>query len=240
MSRTVTGGSSVAGSRQSSRPSSVADPQELLLNARAISSASSRHGLSPPSTASQLFPAPHGDFSLVRAGGEVTLQGMRRANDDDEARAEQAALKGDLEEEDRIARERALFESQLAEFKAGRRKNLTLPTGVRMVSDVDGDLTSFPQSGCMVRVDYEVRLLQSDGTPTYDAFDTTRALVPFDFQLGVGYTIPAMEDALLVMSRGQRCRIRVPPLQGYGRLGYPPTVPPNADLLLDVELISFE
>lgn len=224
-----------------SRHSSIMDPQDTL---KGKTKSTPTTTALPPTAASQYFPpstADSGPFQLVRSGGELTLHGMRVAHDDHKgARREQAGLINDLEEEDRIARERAEYERRLAEFKAGRCKTLTLLTGVRLVSDVDGDLTSFPQSGNMVRVDYEVRLLLEDGTPTYDAFDTTRAQVPFEFQLGVGYTIPAMEDALLVMSRGQRCRVRVPPLEGYGRAGYPPTIPPNADLLLDIELISFE
>jgi FKBP-type peptidyl-prolyl cis-trans isomerase len=42
------------------------------------------------------------------------------------------------------------------------------------------------------------------------------------------------------MSLGTKVRVIVPALLAYGEKGLPPKVPPNCDLVLEIELLSFE
>ena len=60
----------------------------------------------------------------------------------------------------------------------------------------------------------------------------------FDFVLGAGQVIGGWDRGLLGMRVGGHRRIIVPPELGYGAAGFPPTIPGNAVLLFEVELIE--
>ena len=138
------------------------------------------------------------------------------------------------------ARQR-VFEALARDFKAGRTRDLTLPSGVRLHTDVPGDCASFPYTAAAVRIHYEGFLIGADGLPAPTAFDSSRTRgQPHDYQHGAGFALAGLEEALGFMSQGSRCRIRVPPEMGYKDAGFPPTIPPKAALLYDVELIAFE
>jgi len=62
---------------------------------------------------------------------------------------------------------------------------------------------------------------------------------PLEFRVGLGQVIPGLDVAMKRMSRGQRCKLTIPPGMGYGARGYPPIIPPSSVLIMDVELISF-
>ena len=117
---------------------------------------------------------------------------------------------------------------------------LVLETGVQVTALFPGDGVNFPVVGNFIRVHYEVRLLQPDGSLS-PHFDSSRARgVPFDFQLGAGFAVPGLEEALLRMSRGERALVAVPPARAFGKLGAPPFVPPGATLVFDVDLIAVQ
>ena len=119
--------------------------------------------------------------------------------------------------------------------------DLTLLSGVRLHTDKLGDLRSFPYTACSVRIHYEARLILQNGLPDIQTFDSSRNRgQPHDYQHGAGVAIKGLEEALYYMSRGSRCRIRIPPELGYQEQGFPPVIPPKASLLYDVELIAFE
>jgi len=132
------------------------------------------------------------------------------------------------------------FAKRKEDFQAGRTKKLTLPSGVILVSDKDGDKVNFPRMASSVRIHYDVYRLKADGTPESDPFDSSRAGHTVDFQIGVGFSVPGAEEAIFIMSRGQRCRVRVPPHMAYRDEGFPTIIPKNSPLLYDIQLISFE
>ena len=53
-----------------------------------------------------------------------------------------------------------------------------------------------------------------------------------------GDLIPGFTEGLLLMKAGGQARFIIPPEIGYGAGGSPPTIPGNATLIFDVELIE--
>lgn len=64
---------------------------------------------------------------------------------------------------------------------------------------------------------------------------------PFSFTLGQGSVIPGWDEGVAGMQVGERRQLRVPPELGYGDEGTPTgSIPPNATLIFDVELIEVQ
>jgi hypothetical protein len=79
------------------------------------------------------------------------------------------------------------------------------------------------------------------GTPLGEEFDSSRKHdPPFRFRLGQGHVIKGWEQGLVGMRVGGLRRLTVPPDLAYGERGVPPTVPPRATLVFDVELLAID
>jgi len=74
-----------------------------------------------------------------------------------------------------------------------------------------------------------------DGT----VFDSSRERdQPFTFPYGAGRVIPGFERGMRGMRVGERRRVTIPPALGYGERGAGGSVPPNATLVFDIELLA--
>ncbi|MEH6535789.1 MAG: peptidylprolyl isomerase [Psychroserpens sp.] len=89
------------------------------------------------------------------------------------------------------------------------------------------------EAGKMVSVHYKGQL--ADGT----VFDSSyKRNAPLDFQVGVGQVIPGWDEGICLLSVGDKARLVIPSDLGYGSAGAGGTIPPDATLVFDVELMD--
>lgn len=70
-------------------------------------------------------------------------------------------------------------------------------------------------------------------------FDSSRDRdQPLQFPLGAGRVIPGWDEGIECMMLGEQRLLEIAPDMGYGALGFPPVIPPDATLLFDVELLE--
>ncbi|CAK0810597.1 unnamed protein product, partial [Prorocentrum cordatum] len=97
-----------------------------------------------------------------------------------------------------------------------------------------GDGKTYPVPGDQVTVHYTGSIAESG-----EEFDSSRSRAPFTFTIGLGQVIKGWDEGLQRMSLGERATLRVPSEMAYGDRGRPP-IPPDADLLFDVEVLGVE
>ena len=110
---------------------------------------------------------------------------------------------------------------------------VTTPSGLKYTDLVVGTGAS-PRTGQTAIVHY-TGTLEADGTKFDSSVDRGQ---PFTFTLGRGEVIKGWDEGVATMKVGGRRKLVVPPVLGYGQAGSPPTIPPNATLVFDVELLD--
>ncbi|MED6113764.1 70 kDa peptidyl-prolyl isomerase [Stylosanthes scabra] len=118
-------------------------------------------------------------------------------------------------------------------LKVGDEKEIG-KTGLKKKLVKEGEGWETPSKGDEVEVHYTGTLL--DGTK----FDSSRDRgTPFKFKLGQGQVIKGWDEGIKTMKKGENAVFTIPPELAYGESGSPPTIPPNATLQFDVELLSW-
>lgn len=92
----------------------------------------------------------------------------------------------------------------------------------------------YPPPGSRVTVHYTGKL--EDGT----VFDSSIGGEPFQFNVGRGDVIQGWDEAIPSMRVGGRRELIIPPHLAYGDSGAGALIPPNATLIFEVQLLSFE
>ncbi|XP_010247135.1 PREDICTED: peptidyl-prolyl cis-trans isomerase FKBP62-like isoform X2 [Nelumbo nucifera] len=118
-------------------------------------------------------------------------------------------------------------------LKVGEEKEIG-KQGLKKKLVKEGEGWDTPDNGDEVEVHYIGTLL--DGTQ----FDSSRDRgTPFKFTLGQGQVIKGWDQGIKTMKKGENAIFTIPPDLAYGASGSPPTIPPNATLQFDVELLSW-
>ena len=99
--------------------------------------------------------------------------------------------------------------------------------------EVEAGTGAQPNVGDIVSVHYTGTL--EDGTE----FDSSVGGEPIQFPLGVGYVIPGWDEGISLMREGGKAQLIIPSELGYGPAGQG-SIPPDATLYFDVELVSVE
>ncbi len=114
-----------------------------------------------------------------------------------------------------------VFEVELLRIVAVKSEDLKVGTG-----DV-------AEKGDLVEVHYTGKLA-SNGKQ----FDSSVGKKPFAFTLGAGEVIKGWDAGVAGMKVGGKRKLVIPAPLGYGPNGSPPEIPPDADLVFEVELLK--
>lgn len=104
------------------------------------------------------------------------------------------------------------------------------------IIDISEGSGATPEAGQTIVVDYTGWL--SDGGTKFDS--SVDRGTPFEFVLGAGKVIPGWDEGLATMKVGGKRRLIIPAGLAYGEQGRPPTIPANAELTFDVELLGIK
>jgi FKBP-type peptidyl-prolyl cis-trans isomerase len=111
-------------------------------------------------------------------------------------------------------------------------KFITTKSGLKY-ADVKVGNGKLAQAGDTVQVHYTGKL--KDGKKFDSSLDSGK---PFSFPLGRGKVIKGWDEGVAGMKEGGKRKLIIPPNLGYGPDGFPPVIPPNAELHFDVELLK--
>lgn len=113
---------------------------------------------------------------------------------------------------------------------------VTSKTGLKYI-DLKVGKGAMPVKGQTITVNYTGKLTNGQ---TFDSNVDPKFnhVEPFSTAIGVGQVIPGWDEGMVSMKVGGKRRLIIPSQLGYGARGAGATIPPNATLIFDVELLG--
>ncbi len=125
-------------------------------------------------------------------------------------------------------------EIKIEAYDTKGKDTITTASGLKMIPIKTTNLQT-PIKGQTVTVHYTGYL--TDGK----VFDSSiKRDDPIKFEVGEGKVIKGWDEALLRMKKGEKYRLVIPANLAYGEKGAGGVIPPNAELIFDVNLIDFK
>ncbi|MEM9023390.1 MAG: FKBP-type peptidyl-prolyl cis-trans isomerase, partial [Bacteroidota bacterium] len=112
--------------------------------------------------------------------------------------------------------------TELLEMPSGLKYYLVKETSGRQATN--GDTVQFHYTGYL-----------EDGSKFDSTFDRGQPVI---FKLGSGQLLPGWDEGMMLLKEGEKARLMIPPVLAFGPAGLPPTIPANATLIMDVEVLS--
>lgn len=104
---------------------------------------------------------------------------------------------------------------------------------VKTIKEGEGGVVSKPGDNLSV---HYVGMLE-DGQKFDSSYDRGQ---PLQFKIGIGQVIEGFEKGLVGISPGSKVRLEIPSDMAYGESGAGEVIPPNANLIFEVELVSID
>jgi FKBP-type peptidyl-prolyl cis-trans isomerase len=127
-----------------------------------------------------------------------------------------------------------LVHEVLEDYKAGKLddKITEKPSGLKYFLNEEGN-GEVPLEGETVQVNYHAMLI--DGRLFDSSFSKS---FTFPVKVGAGSVIAGWDEGLTYLKRGSKATFFIPYDLGYGDDGYPPAIPPKAELVYYIELVK--
>jgi len=128
-----------------------------------------------------------------------------------------------------------LDDPEIAKIKKRYPEAQSTESGLHYIVTKEGTGSATPKVGDSVTAHYKGTLL--NGVKFDSSYDRGE---PFVFQVGLGRVIKGWDEAFMDMKKGEKRTLIIPSELGYGARGAGGSIPANATLLFDVELLDFE
>lgn len=115
-------------------------------------------------------------------------------------------------------------------------QTVTTPSGLKYQDQVVGSGAEAAK-GKTVAVHY-TGWLDQNGTKGEKFDSSVDRGTPFEFPLGAGMVIKGWDEGVAGMKVGGKRRLLIPSALAYGQRGAGGAIPPNANLIFDVELLE--
>ncbi len=93
-------------------------------------------------------------------------------------------------------------------------------------------------SGAVAKTGNSVKVHYTGWLPNGTKFDSSVGKDPIEFQLGAGHVIKGWDEGIAGMRVGGKRQLHIPAALGYGERGAGRVIPPNSELIFDVELVD--
>src|SRR6187551_2552245 len=124
--------------------------------------------------------------------------------------------------------------------KKGIKGGVKTKSGAYVVIENQGDQMQKADTGKVAFIKYK-GYLQSNGEVFDTNLDSSKGHTdPISVIVGKQPIIPAWEEALPYFGKGGSGKIFVPAFLGYGPQGRPPVIPPDANLIFDIQIVDVQ